>query len=464
MFNVEQIERINTMAKENILPSVEPIREESLSTPTGRKLSVAGLSAASLVDSCEEQGLPVLWPYMHASLGASIGQLGLVSGVSKFAMTLMYPIWGYAADRFSRKMLLIWFTGIWGLWTLGISLAGSFPQLLILRVLSGLGLGVFVPAAFSLIGDLFDHESRGRAIGIVRGVGMLGLLFAVVLLPALAERESDGWRTGFALMGFASFITGLLMFGIREPTRGASEPELRDVITKKAALQYTFKWADLKALFKIKSWRHLLLNEVLTKSSSTVFSIWVFTWFTELGLDQPVYYSIILMISGGLIGGTFFFGWLGDHLEGRFPGRGRILMIQIGLAVWVPCTIGFLLSGRDDIARLFILGFLSALSNGTCSEGALWPVAQAILPPELRGNNRAIIGMVVGVVSALMLSWSGLVVDRVGVTSALLWLFPGAILLSIFAWIPMFRTYPRDRAALHELLMQRRAELIEQNT
>jgi MFS family permease len=379
-------------------------------------------------------------------------------------MTLMYPIWGYAADRFSRKMLLVWFTGIWGLWTLGISLAGSFPQLLILRVVSGLGLGVFVPVAFSLIGDLFDHESRGRAIGIVRGVGLFGLVFAVVLLPMLAEREPDGWRTGFALMGIASFLTGLLMFGIQEPTRGASEPELRDVITKKAAQQYTFKWADLKALFKIKSWRHLMLNEVLTTSSFAVFTIWIFTWFAELGVAKPVYYSVLLLNSVGVIGGTFFFGWLGDHLEGRFPGRGRILMIQIGLAVMVPCAVGFLFSGKDDVARLFILGFLSTASNGASSEGARWPVAQAILPPELRGSNRAIIGMVVGVTSALMLSLSGLVADRLGVSSALLWFFPGPILLSIFAWIPMFRTYPRDRAALHELLMQRRAELIEQNT
>jgi MFS family permease len=451
------------MAKENILPSVEPIREESISRPTRRKLSVAALSAASLVDSWEEQGMPVLWPYMYTSLGASIGQLGPVSGASKFAMTLLYPIWGYAADRFSRKMLLVWFTGIWGLWTLGIGLAGSYQQVLILRVLSGLGLGVFVPTAFSLIGDLFDHESRGRATSIVRGVGLSGLVFAVVLLPMLAEREPDGWRTGFALMGFASFLTGLLMLGIQEPARGASEPELRDVITKKAAQQYTFKWADLKALFKIKSWRHLMLNEVLTKSGLAVFTIWIFTWFAELELDKPVFYSIILMISVGLIGGTFFFGWLGDHLERRFPGRGRILMIQIGLAVWVPCTIGFLLSGRDDTALLLILGFLSTASNGASSEGALWPVAQAILPPELRGSNRAIIGIVVGVASALMLSLSGLVVDRLGVSSALLWFFPGPILLSVFAWIPMFRTYPRDRAALHELLMQRRAELIEQN-
>jgi hypothetical protein len=238
---------------------------------------------------------------------------------------------------------------------------------------------------------------------------------------------------------------------------------LRDVITKKAAQQYTFQWADLKALFKIKSWRHLMLNEVLTKSGITVFTIWIFTWFAELGVAKPVYYLVLLLNSVGLIGGTFFFGWLGDHLEGRFPGRGRILMIQIGLAVMVPCAFGFLLSGRDDTALLLILGFLSTASNGASSEGALWPVAQAILPPELRGSNRAIIGVVVGVASALMLSLSGLVVDRVGVSSALLWFYPGPLLLSIFAWIPMFRTYPRDRAALHELLMQRRAELIEQN-
>jgi MFS family permease len=452
------------MAKENILPSVELIREESLSTPTRRKLSVAGLSAASFVDTCEEQGLPFLWPYMYTSLGASIGQLGTVLGASKLSMTLMYPIWGYAADRVSRKMLLVWFTGIWGLWTLAISLADSFSQLLILRVVSGLGLGVFVPAAFSLISDLFDHESRGRAIGIVRGFGMLGLVFAALLLPALAERGPDGWRTGFTLMGLASFMTGLLMLGIQEPIRGASEPELRDVITKKAAQQYTFKWADLKTLFKIKSWRYLLLNEVLTTSGFAVFGIWVFSWTTELGLDLPVFYSIILLNSVGLIGGTFFFGWLGDYLEQRFPGRGRILMIQIGLAVMMPCAVGFLLSGKDDVAQLLILGFLSTASNGASGEGARWPVAQAILPPELRGSNRAIIGMVVGVASALMLSLSGLVVDRVGISSALLWLFPGPVLLSIFAWIPMFRTYPRDRAALHELLMQRRAELIEQNT
>ena len=130
----------------------------------------------------------------------------------------------------------------------------------------------------------------------------------------------------------------------------------------------------------------------------------------------------------------------------------------------VPCAVGFLFSGKDDVARLLILGFLSTASNGASGEGARWPVAQAILPPELRGSNRAIIGIVVGVTSALMLSLSGLVVDRVGISSALLWFFPGPLLLSIFAWIPMFRTYPRDRAALHELLMQRRAELIEQNT
>ena len=450
------------MTKEIVLDAVEPNVQLGPAKPRSQKITVASLSAASLVDAGEEGALPLLWAYMYTPLGATIGQLGFVLGATKLAMTLMLPLWGYAADRFSRKRLLVGFTGIWGLWTLGISLADSFPQLLVLRVMAGLGLGVYAPAAFSLISDLFDNESRGRAIGIMRSVGLTGTVVAVFLLPTLAERGPEGWRTGFALMGVASFATGLLMLGIREPARGASEPELRGVITKEAASRYSIQWADLIALFKIRSWRYLLLNELLTKGSIAVFTGWNFTWLTGLGLERPVFLGTILMVFVGMAVGNIFFGWLGDRLDRRFPGRGRITMVPIGIVIAIPANIGYLTSTGDNPVRLVLCGFLAATSFTAALEGTLWPVAQAILPPELRGSNRAIIGMVVGAVSALMLSWSGLVVDRVGVSTALLWFVPLPIFLSILAWLPILRSYAHDRAALHEALTRRRAELLAQ--
>ena len=165
---------------------------ESSAKEKKHSLSIVSLSAAFLVDSSEDQSLPLLWPYMFSALGATVGQLGTILGASKLMTTILYPLWGYAADRFSRKMILVWFTGFWGLWTLGIAFVGNYPQLLTLRVISGLGLGAFAPAAFSLIGDLFDNQSRGRATGIMRSVGLVGVLVSIILLPTLTENNPDG--------------------------------------------------------------------------------------------------------------------------------------------------------------------------------------------------------------------------------------------------------------------------------
>jgi len=435
--------------------------ETAIPTKTKRhNLSIASLSAAFLVDTSEEQALPLLWPYMFASLGATVGQLGTILGASRLVTTIFYPLWGYAADRYSRKMILVWFTGFWGLWTLGIAFVGNYPQLLTLRVISGLGLGAFAPAAFSLIGDLFDNQSRGRATGIMRSVGLVGIIIAVVLLPTLTENNPEGWRIGFAVFGLASFLSGLFLLALKEPTRGASEPELSSVITKESATRYSFTWAEFWSLFKIRSWRYLLLNETLTKTSLAVFTGWNFTFLTALDLKPPFFYLVILVVFIGMISGNIFFGWLGDRLDQRLSSRGRVTMMQIGLVLPIPALIGYLTSSRENITLLILFGFLAGSSYTAASEGVAWPVAHAVLPPELRGSNRAIISMVVGVTSALALTLSSPIVDRMGVSTALLWFVPGLILLSAVAWIPMFRVYLQDRDTLHKLLTQRQEDLL----
>jgi MFS family permease len=435
--------------------------ETAIPTKTQRhNLSIASLSAAFLVDSSEEQALPLLWPYMFASLGATVGQLGTILGASRLLTTVLYPLWGYASDRFSRKMILVWFTGFWGLWTLGIAFVGNYPQLLTLRVISGLGLGAFAPAAFSLIGDLFDNQSRGRATGIMRSVGLVGIIVSIILLPTLTENNPNGWRIGFAVLGLASFLSGLFLLVLKEPTRGASEPELTNVITKESATRYSFTWAEFWCLFKIRSWRYLLLNETLTKTSLAVFTGWNFTFLTALDLKPSFFYIVIFVVFVGMVSGNIFFGWLGDRLDQRLSSRGRVIMIQIGLILNVPALIGYLTSSGENIALLILFGFLASASYTATSEGTVWPVAHAILPPELRGSNRAIISMVVGAASALALSLSGIVADARGVVIALLWFVPGLILLSTIAWTPMFRAYPHDKDTLHKLLTQRQEDLL----
>lgn len=433
------------------------------SKPQGNRrwFTVFSLSAASFVDGGENQALSILWPQMHRSLGLSVGQLGPVLGISQLVTTLMLPLWGLATDRFSRRSLLVGFTGFWGIWTLVISLVATFPQLLIVRILSAIGLGVFVPAAFSLVSDLFDNQERGRAVGIMTAVSLIGTITAFAVLPALAESSPDAWRNGFMLMGGASVLTGLLLLFIEEPVRGAAEPELSDVVTAESSHRFAIKWTDVRELVKIRSWWLLLLLEVLTAGGASLLTGWAFTWLDTLNLGESAVIIVTLMALGS-IAGAIFFGWLGDRMEQRFPNNGRLTLILIGIIALLPTIIFFVTSDSQNITRLTAFGFLFGLGITISGDGVRWPIAQAILLPELRGSGRAIIHMISGTVGALMLTLSGVIADQVGVANMLLYLIPLPALLSIIAWLPIFRTYKHDREVLHERLSQRRVELLDE--
>jgi hypothetical protein len=263
------------------------------------------------------------------------------------------------------------------------------------------------------------------------------------------------------VLGLASFLSGLFLLVLKEPTRGASEPELSNVITKENANRYSFTWTEFWSLFRIRSWRYLLLNETLTKVSIAVFTGWNFTFLTALELKPPFFYIAIFLVFVGMISGNIFFGWLGDRLDQRMSNRGRVAMMQIGLIVNIPFLIGYLTSSGENIGLLILFGFLSGTSNTSTSEGVVWPMSHAVLPPELRGSSRAIISVSIGALSALALSLSAPIVDSMGISTALLWFVPGLILLSAIVWIPMFRAYPQDRDALHKLLTQRQEDLLK---
>ena len=425
-----------------------------------RWYTVFALSAAAFVDSSENETLAILWPRMYPALGFNVSQLGPVLGISDLIRTLTLPLWGWAADRFSRRTLLIWITGIWGITTALVAFVGGFWQLFLVRIIASLGLGVLWPTAFSLLSDLFDSRSRGRAAGTMTAVSFTGTLVSFAVLPALAALNPEGWRYGFILMGLVSVLTGVLFIFINDPPRGSSEPEISDVLTEQAVSRYAFRTSDLPVIARVPTWWVLVFQQAIDNIALAVLYGWSFTWLDSLGLGDSAFYVVGLLTLGTLLG-HLFFGWLGDRLEIRFPTHGRSAMAQVGLAVSLPALALFILLGRQGILPLMVFGLLSGLSLSSVDTGARWPIAQAVLRPELRATGRAAMDMVVGAIGALAMTLSGQVVAAFGsnVTSMLLLLIPLPKFIAVLLWIPIFRTYPRDRRALHELLLRRRADL-----
>lgn len=433
----------------------------SPSKPKRRRwYTVFALSAAAFVDSSENQTLSILWPRMYPSLGLKISQLGPVLGISGLVSVFTQPIWGWMADRFSRRRLLVWITGIWGMWTLAIGVVQTFEQLVIVRILSSLGLGVLWPTAFSLLSDLFDRKGRGTAAGVMTAVSFTGTLAAYMVLPVVAALNPQAWRYGFFMMGLVSALTGLLLIFINDPPRGASEEEIQDVVGEETAARYAFRLADLPKLAKIPTWWVMLFQQTIDNIPMAVLYGWAFTWLDGLGLGADSFMVVLLLMIGTLLG-HLFFGWFGDVLERRYPRFGRVAMAQIGLLVSLPALALFLAFGDRGILPLMVFGLFSGLGLSSVDTGARWPLTQAVLRPELRASGRASLDMALGAAGSLAMALTGRIVDHFGgdITAMLLIMIPFPKLVSTALWALVFLTYPKDRAALHQLLLQRRQEI-----
>ena len=188
------------------------------------------LASGYFVDQGEAQAMSIFSPVLRQIWNLSVGNLSWITFVRSLLQALSSPFWGYMADKYSRKKVLFWGTGFWGLWTILVGLTQNFSQLILVRVISGIGLGCLMPATFSIMADTFPPKIRGRMLGYLEGVGVLGIIIFTVGLGSLATPEM--WRYGFIILGVASILSGIIiMIFVDEPIRGQSEPEMKGQLT-----------------------------------------------------------------------------------------------------------------------------------------------------------------------------------------------------------------------------------------
>ncbi|CPR15853.1 MFS transporter [Brenneria goodwinii] len=105
---------------------------------------------------------------------------------------------GTLADRYgARRMWLLGlmvFTGA----SAGCGISGAMPQLIVLRLIQGVGAALFIPASFSLLSAIWpDSLSRQRAIGLFGGMVSVAAAAGPVLGGVLVSYFS--WRSIFLI-------------------------------------------------------------------------------------------------------------------------------------------------------------------------------------------------------------------------------------------------------------------------
>ena len=163
-----------------------------------------------IMDGFDVQALGYVAPAITQDWGIDRSQLGIVFGFGNFGVLLGALIFTMVADKVGRRPVLVWSTIFFSVMTIVTAQAASLEQLLVLRFITGLGLGSIIPNATALIGEYSPKRSRVTlmmtiSVGFTAGAALGGFI-AGWLIPLY------GWQSVFYFGGGVPLLIGIAMF------------------------------------------------------------------------------------------------------------------------------------------------------------------------------------------------------------------------------------------------------------
>ncbi|MDD0974435.1 MDR family MFS transporter [Pseudomonas fontis] len=139
------------------------------------------------------------------------------------AMTVAVPIYGKLGDLYGRRRMILIGTALFTLASVFCALAQNMEQLVLARVLQGVGAGGMISVSQAIIGDLVPPRERGRYQGYFSSMYALASVAGPVLGGVLTEYLS--WRWVFWLnlpLGLGAWwVTRYSLRGLATPQRQA---------------------------------------------------------------------------------------------------------------------------------------------------------------------------------------------------------------------------------------------------
>jgi MFS family permease len=133
-------------------------------------------------------------PSLKTDLGLSAEQAGLVLSVQLFASVIGGLVFGRFSDRRGRKAGLFWSIALFSVGALLSGFAWDFWSLLLLRFITGVGLGGEWGVGMALFNEAWPRN-RGLGSGIIQSCLPLGSVGAGIVAAAIISTHGPaGWR------------------------------------------------------------------------------------------------------------------------------------------------------------------------------------------------------------------------------------------------------------------------------
>ena len=349
-------------------------------------------------------------------LGLSEMHLGWLNAISANALgaAIGAIIGGFLADKFGRKFiftynLLVYMTGV-----LIVMLSVNFPMLLCGFLVTGISVGIGVPASWTYISESSEANNRGRNICISQmswGFGpMLILLFGMLFAPGgylynivesvahaiigadatTAAVEVFSSRVVFCTLFIVAFIAWNLQRQLQESaefTAQKSSGQKQPGLTDNIRLLFTNKIA-IKTVIFLSS---IYLSWNLVASVMGFFQPHIYE--TAGGLSNE--YANMLSCIGWLVVVvvTFFFSFAIDRLSHKLF---YVLGLIAAIATWV-----IIIRGVTGVGSLWAFSILWGINGGLSVQVfyALW--GSELFPAKFRAGAQGLMFFIVRGLSAV---------------------------------------------------------------
>ncbi|NVZ66097.1 MFS transporter [Pseudomonas gingeri] len=159
--------------------------------PAIRSILIA-LMLAIFLGALDQTIVAVSIPAISAQF-KDVGLLAWVISGYMVAMTVAVPIYGKLGDLYGRRKLMLFGMGLFTLASLFCGMAQSMEQLVIARIIQGIGAGGMISVSQAIIGDIIPPRERGRYQGYFSSMYAVASVAGPVLGGYMTEYLSWRW-------------------------------------------------------------------------------------------------------------------------------------------------------------------------------------------------------------------------------------------------------------------------------
>ncbi|MDP8951405.1 MAG: MFS transporter [Actinomycetota bacterium] len=331
--------------------------------------------------------------------GLSQGQVGAVISIGLFGMFVGAAASGVLADRYGRKALLMVTLLVYSVATGLTALVWGYGVLLVLRFVTGLGLGGELPVASTLVAEVAPAKQRGRMLVLLESFWAYGWILAAVIGYLVIPEY--GWRVAFLIGALPALYVIVLRRNLPESPRyllrKGRHAEAREAA---ATLGIEYEGADEEhhggSSFGGGTGLGLLWSAPYARRTAMLWLLWfgmvfsyygIFTWLPQILATSAGYglvrsFEFVLLITLAQIPGYFSAAYLVE----RWGRKATLVVYLLGSAA-AALAFGLRGLGADASgAELVLWGSLVSFFN-LGAWGVLYGYTPELYPTDARGSG-----------------------------------------------------------------------------